>query len=80
MVKDIHQNLGPKTFVPDDWEALILRVRAIWPDAWAEGSTGPERSWWTRDESAPDYDGIWALIGHSWPKKTGGYWLRLKMK
>jgi len=48
-----------------------------------QGSTGPERSWWTKDNTAPDFgtiSGIGAVIAHSWPKKTGGYWLRLRKK
>jgi hypothetical protein len=75
-VLDRYKYLGKKEWVAD-WDSLVLRVRSVWTDAWQEGSTGPERSWWTKDETAPD---ALRLIGHSFPKKTGGYWLRLRSK
>ena len=76
---DRYPELGKKVFVADE-DAVLSYIRSQWPDAWQEGSTGPERSWWTDDDDAPlhlDAFGKPAMIGHSWPKQTTGYWVRL---
>lgn len=48
-------------------------VRAEWPSACQEGSTGFERSW------TADVSGDLRLVAHSWsPRRDGGwYWVRV---
>ncbi len=75
MVVDIHKHLGPRRIYPD-FAAVLHKVRAVYSKAYAEGSTGPQRSWWIRTESGT------VLIGHSWPvyvnRPGGEQYLRLK--
>jgi hypothetical protein len=72
---DIHKELGRRQIFRD-FEAVLRKVRSVYPEAYAEGSTGPERSWWIRTD-----DGM-ILIGHSWPirssKPQNEQYLRLK--
>lgn len=62
MNKDRYPELGQKVSV-DSIEAALERVRQTWPNATMEGSTGAERSFWTKTSSGN------GLIGHCWPKK-----------
>lgn len=72
MNRDLHPELGAKQRF-EDFEAVVDAVRAVWATAYAEGSTGPERSWWVRDGS-----GAAVLVGHSWPVRgSHEIWLRL---
>lgn len=74
MNRDIHgDELGERQRV-SSYEAAADAVRSVWPRAYAEGSTGAERSWWVRDGSET------TLVAHSWPGRLRvGFWLRVKV-
>lgn len=74
MLKDIHKDLGTKSRVSSIEEALF-RVREHWPEAYLEGSTGYQRSFWVREGS-----GEAELVGHSWEirGRDDDFWLRIK--
>lgn len=54
--------LGPKTKHVDA-DAVRAAVQHVWPKAYAEGSTGWERSWWVADPEGGDP----VLVAHHWP-------------
>ena len=56
---DRYPSLGRKITAATEQEAMDL-VRAVWPSAHKEGSTGFERSWWVERE----------LVAHQWPKNN----------
>lgn len=60
MSKDRYKFLGEKTRVKDFDEALS-RVREVWERAGAEGSTGPERTFFVSVEKDL------GLVAHCWP-------------
>jgi hypothetical protein len=64
---DRYKKLGKKTEITGPEEAL-LRAREYWPNVFQEGSTGPERTWWSRigDETA--------LVAHHWQDYRSGKW------
>ncbi len=75
MVADLYKKLGPRRVYPN-FEAVLREVRLVYPLAYAEGSTGPQRSWWVATATGT------VLIGHSWPlyasRPDGEQYLRLK--
>lgn len=73
MLKDIHPDLGPRTRVATVEKALAA-VRKVWPQAYLEGSTGFQRSFWV------DLAGEAELVGHCWEIRgiSGDFWLRVR--
>jgi hypothetical protein len=73
---DRYPHLGPKRVI-STWESVIDFVRVTYPNAYAEGSTGAERSWWIPGKPA-------IHIGHSWPinerNSRSAYFVRLARK
>ena len=71
---DRYPEIGPKEWVPDLWAAQG-RVRAVYPKAACEGSTGPERTFWINGP-----DGQRDCIAHTWPRARNakGCWLRMR--
>jgi hypothetical protein len=69
MLYDIHHDLGPKKRLAS-YEHAFAAVRAIWPGARSEGSTGFQRSFWIGPASDAE------LVGHAWrceaPRADGG--------
>jgi hypothetical protein len=74
MLKDIHKDLGPKTRVSSTEDALA-RVRQRWPAAFAEGSTGYQRSFWIHGD-----DREAEFVGHCWEirGREDAFWLRVR--
>ncbi len=70
---DIHKELGQKQTV-DSEEAVLSLVRDHYPNAFQEGSTGPQRTWWIRQDKEI------ILIGHSWLNRAGKYSVRVNRK
>ena len=68
MNRDLHPELGKRQRVASLDECLGL-VRVAYPNAYMEGSTGVERSFWVRGN----------LVAHAWPVrgKTEEMWLRV---
>lgn len=62
MNKDRYSFLAPRILVAD-FEAALLTVRKIWPTAYAEGSTGAERTFYVGLS-----DGA-GLVAHCWPRR-----------
>ena len=65
--------LGGKKTRMSSFEACVTHVQALFPRAYAEGSTGYERTFWLGGE----------LIGHAWPTNPrttvlGAMWLRVR--
>ncbi len=53
------------------FDEVVRLVREDWPDAYAEGSMGPERTWWVRGEDE--------IVAHSVPiGRSDAYWLRMR--
>lgn len=72
MNRDDHPDLGSRQQVAS-FDDVRDAVRRVWPVAYAEGSTGTERSWWVRTEG-----GEARLIGHSWQVRgSDAFWLRV---
>jgi hypothetical protein len=69
MNKDLHPTLGPRQRTRSV-EDCLEQVRAHYPCARMEGSTGAERSFWVAGE----------LVGHSWPvaRSRNEMWLRVR--
>lgn len=70
---DIHHDLGAKRRLPT-YESAVEAVRAQWPGARIEGSTGSQRSFWTGTSSEAE------LVGHAWEVRSrkGGWWVRVR--
>lgn len=64
---DRYPKLGRKIELEGPEQALTL-VREYWPNAYQEGSTGPERSWWS-----PVGDDL-AMVAHHWQVPRSGKW------
>lgn len=63
MRQDRYTFLGTRVLVAD-FGAALAAVRATWPTAYAEGSTGAERTFYVvRDEKA-------GLVAHCWPRRS----------
>lgn len=62
MRQDRYSFLGPRTLVAD-FEAALATVRRTWPTAYAEGSTGAERTFYvgTSDNAG--------MVAHCWPRR-----------
>ena len=57
------------------FEECLSLVRTLWPDAYTEGSTGAERTFWSRALGQSE------LVGHCWPlrnPKATNMWVRIK--
>lgn len=65
---DRNPGLGPRVSL-HGLEAVIAHVRATWPTAGQEGSTGAERTWLVRGEGTAD-----RLVAHHWPAKPWKTW------
>lgn len=57
--------LGPAVLVEGGFEGALAHVRELWPTASAEGSTGPERTFFVKTEEGS------GLVGHYWPGAAG---------
>lgn len=67
---DRYPELGPKLTAATEMEAMTM-VRAVWSQAYKEGSTGYERTWWVGKE----------LVAHQWPKSARApepLWIRIR--
>jgi hypothetical protein len=74
MNRDLHPDLGPRQRIVSAELALRL-VREVWPGAYAEGSTGPERSWWVKTDDEP------LLVAHHWQiRRSPDFWLRIRSR
>jgi hypothetical protein len=62
MNKDRYSFLGPRTLV-QDIEAALATVRMTWPNAYLEGSTGAERTFYVSVGNAT------GLVAHCWPRR-----------
>lgn len=72
MNRDQHPELGPRLRMGSMKDCLNA-VLALYPDAYAEGSTGAERSFWVHGK----------LVAHAWPVRNvlshdDPMWCRLK--
>lgn len=77
---DRYHSLGAKRRVTDFDDALI-KVREHFPKAYAEGSTGPERTFWVRQDPDNPFDAPSDLVAHFWktPVKVHNvYFVRIK--
>ena len=54
-----------------DFESALVAVRHRWPGAFAEGSTGAERTFYVM------HAGDSALVGHCWPVSDGTLKVRI---
>lgn len=75
---DRYPEIGPKYRV--DADEVLPFIRKHFPTAHAEGSTGPERTWWVPDLSR-DVTGV-RMVAHSFPATTrwpqGDYFVRIE--
>lgn len=67
---DRYPELGPKVRI-SGFEDALDKVRARYPAAYAEGSTGSERTWFVG--RPPDR----RHVAHHWETRVGGWWLRM---
>jgi hypothetical protein len=64
---DRYKKLGKKMEIDAPEQARLL-VQEYWPNAFQEGSTGPERTWWVRA------GGETMLVAHHWQEPRSGKW------
>ena len=73
MTRDRYPDLGPKEDL-SSFDSALERVREAWPEAWQEGSTGLERTWWVREGATT------RCIAHHWETRKGRVYVRVAPK